>query len=99
MAHNKYCASKCVKMIVSTKFGEKLNRKRSREQAKFYYELLIRVGWGIIRIAEEHGLEPIYPYGNDRIMPDGKEPQGVWTEEHLINELAEYFYNGGDYLV
>lgn len=86
-------------MIVSTKFGEKLNRKRSREQAEFYYDLLIRVGWGIFRIAEEHGLEPLYPYGKDRMLPDGTEPQGVWTEEHLINELAEYFYNGGDYLV
>ena len=85
--------------IASTKFGERLNRKRSREQAKFYYELLIRVGWGILRIAEEHKLEPIYPYAKDRMLPDGKEPQGVWTEERLLNELAEYFYNGGDYLI
>lgn len=86
-------------MIVSTKFGEKLNRKTSREKAEFYYDLLIRVGWGILRIAEEHGLEPIYPYAKDRMLPDGTDPKGVWTEEHLLNELTEYFYNGGDYLI
>ncbi len=81
--------------------------KRERERiwqearivAEEYYRSLVSLGWGMYRIGEAHAIEPYYPAGKGKLPISDDEAKGVWTEEYLIDRLADYIYNGGDFII
>ena len=81
---------------LSTVKTEKWNQ--ARDHADAYYRFLVVSGWGMYRIGEEHGIEPYYPKGKG-MLPDGTMAGGIWTEEYMIDQLTQYLYNGGEFVI
>jgi len=81
---------------LDTARSEKWNH--AREMADGYFRFLVASGWGMYRIGEAHGIEPYYPKGKG-MLPTGEQAIGVWTEEYMIDQLAEYLYRGGEFVV
>ena len=50
------------------------------------------------RIGEAHGIEPYYPKGKG-MLPDGTMARGIWTEEYMIDQLTQYLYDGGEFVI
>ena len=72
-----------------------------------YYRALIRAGWGIARIAKDHGIERYRPAG-DAPLPDiwdpieGKrlrEDTGLLSDKYIVEWLQIYLEVGGKLLV
>lgn len=68
-----------------------------------YYRALTRAGWGLIRMAREHNIQPYYPYrnGDNFSMPisESREHRGVYSESLVINGLDRYLKLGGEILI
>ena len=68
-----------------------------------YYGALTRAGWGLLRIAREHDIEPYYPYRNGNNFSMNKRitvnHSGVYSENLIIKGLARYLASGGDLLI
>ena len=77
--------------VVSINTGKNQMWWEARQIAKEYYDFLISQGWGMFRIGEEHGLTPIYPQGHGI-------GEGVWTEDWMLDRLADYLYEGKEIL-
>lgn len=71
--------------------------KEAREVAETYYAHLLSLGWGMYRIGEAHGIEPWYPAGKGRML-NGQEATGVWTQEYMIDRLADYIFEDKELL-
>lgn len=69
----------------------------ARQVAEEYFGHLISLGWGMYRIGEAHAIDPWYPAGKGRMM-NGQEAEGVWTQEYLIDCLADYILADGELL-
>ena len=70
----------------------------ARKVAEDYVRFLYSSGWGIYRIGEAHGLKPYYPAGQGR-MSNGEMSQGIWSHEHVTNQMADYLLEGGEFVV
>ena len=71
--------------------------QEAREIAEEYLSYLISLGWGMYRIGEAHGIEPWYPAGKGRLL-NGKEAEGIWSQEYMIDCLADYIFEDGELL-
>lgn len=71
-------------------------RQEAREIAYDYYIHLIKNGWGLFRILEEHGYESHQP---NYIPSIEKEKSGYLTEPYVIECLAQYILDGYDFLL
>tara|TARA_B100000161_G_scaffold42632_1_gene26226 strand:- start:1036 stop:1416 length:381 start_codon:yes stop_codon:yes gene_type:complete len=73
-----------------------------------YYRALIRAGWGIARIAKDHGIERYRPAGNNPV-PDAWDPvlgkrlphkeSGLLSDKYIVEWLQIYLEVGGKLLI
>ena len=70
--------------------------QEARIVAEEYYRSLCALGWGVYRIGEAHAIEPYYPAGKGKLPISNDEAKGIWTEDYLIDRLADYIMDGGE---
>ena len=70
--------------------------QEARIVADEYYRSLCALGWGVYRIGEAHAIEPYYPAGKGKLPISNDEAKGIWTEDYLIDRLADYIMDGGE---
>ena len=64
----------------------------ARLVAPDYYAALILLGWGLFRILEHHGFEPLKP----KHVVSLTDASAYTTEAHVIECLAQYIASGGE---
>lgn len=70
----------------------------ARKVAEDYVKFLFASGWGMYRIGEAHDIQPYYPAGQGR-MSNGEMAKGIWSQEYLIDQMADYLLEGGEFVV
>ncbi len=76
--------------VVSLK--KHIDIKEARLVAPDYYAALILSGWGLFRILEHHGFEPLKP----KHVVSLTDASAYTTEAHVIECLAQYIATGGE---
>ena len=71
---------------------EHIDIKEARLVAPDYYAALILSGWGLFRILEHHGFEPMKP----KHVVSLTDASAYTTEAHVIECLAQYIATGGE---
>jgi|TARA_R100000329_G_scaffold46824_2_gene43721 hypothetical protein len=76
--------------VVSLK--KHIDIQEARLVAPDYYAALILSGWGLFRILEHHGFEPLKP----KHVVSLTDASAYTTEAHVIECLAQYIASGGE---
>jgi hypothetical protein len=76
--------------VVSLK--KHIDIQEARLVAHDYYAALILSGWGLFRILEHHGFEPLKP----KHVVSLTDASAYTTEAHVIECLAQYIASGGE---
>jgi len=80
--------------VVLLKNGNQTSLAEARLVASDYYAGLTLNGWGLFRMIEAHGFQPMKA---KHIIPiDGHTSYGYLTEAYVIECLAMYLAAGGD---
>jgi hypothetical protein len=83
--------------VVLLKNGNQTSLAEARLAASDYYAGLTLDGWGLFRMIEAHGFQPMKA---KHIIPlDGHTSYGYLTEAYVIECLTEYLAAGGEPLV
>jgi len=86
-------------MIVSINIASNPDWPETRLLAVDYYRYLVGLGWGVYRIAREHGFEPIYPKLSSPLFVPAEGRSGYFTEAYIIDQLTHYLIEGGEILI
>lgn len=87
--------------------GESLVGECPQGDGLEYYRALVRAGWGLPRIAREHGIQRFSPAGS-RLLPDAWCPiegrlieseRGLLSEKYVVRWLHIYLVIGGEILI
>tara|TARA_R100001082_G_scaffold109755_1_gene87699 strand:+ start:4119 stop:4394 length:276 start_codon:yes stop_codon:yes gene_type:complete len=78
------------KKVVSLK--ARIDIQEARIIAPDYYAGLILLGWGLFKILEHHGFEPLKP----KHVVSLTDASAYTTEAHVIECLAQYIASGGE---
>ena len=76
--------------VVSLK--KHIDIQEARLVAPDYHAALILSGWGLFRILEHHGFEPLKP----KHVVSLTDASAYTTEAHVIECLAQYIASGGE---
>tara|TARA_R110002050_G_scaffold34586_1_gene87239 strand:+ start:105 stop:395 length:291 start_codon:yes stop_codon:yes gene_type:complete len=83
--------------VVLLKNGNQTSLAEARLVASDYYAGLTLNGWGLFRMIEAHGFQPMKA---KHIIPlDGHTSYGYLTEAYVIECLAMYLAAGGEPLI